>query len=358
MDANYESLTPEKLKAEMLAALDRSVETREGSYANTLLSPAAYQMYRIYQLMPQILLMAFPDSSAGEYIDKRAADFGIFRVQGKRAAVVLRFTAFSGTVLPSIPAGTVACTEDGLRFVTLADAVFHGLTAEVPAQAEAIGRIYNVDANTITVMAVNKGGLKSVTNPEEAVGGTDDETDEALLQRWHEHLRRPITSGNANHYIEWAKEIDGVTNVAVQPLWRGPGTVKVVIAGPDKDPVDGTVVAACAAHIEAERPIGAEVTVVSVQTVRVDVTAAVTLTSGSTIQAVETELSAALGRLLASMPYGQENLLRYSRGLALLLGCDGVEEYHTCTLNGGTENLTFAPEQTPVVGTVTVSEGG
>lgn len=357
MDVNYDSFTPERLKAEMLAALDESIETREGSYANTLLSPAAYQMYKIYQLMPQILLMAFPDETAGEYIDRRASDFGIVRVAGKRATVTLRFISGFSISLPEVPAGTVACTEDGLRFRTLEDAVFIDRTADVPAEAETIGRAYNVEANSITVMAVNIGGVVSVTNPEAAVGGTDDETDASLLSRWHEHLQRPISSGNINHYIAWAKETDGVARAEAQALWAGPGTVKVIVAGPDKDPVDETIVTACAAHIEEERPIGADVTVVSVRDRPVNVSAVVTLSPGHTAQAAAEEMSLALCHRLAQLPFGTESQLRYGQGLALLLNCEGVEDYQSFTLDEGTAALTFSAEETPVAGTVTITEG-
>ncbi len=206
MDVNYESYTPEKLKAEMLEVLSGTVETREGSYANTLVSPVAYQLYRIYQLMPLIELMAFPDETAGEFIDLRAGDFGITRTAGSAAAVVLRFTAAAATS-PQVPAGTVVCTEEGLRFVTTEAAVFSEGVADVTARAERIGRGYNVEANTITVMQVNVAGVSAVTNPKAAAGGADEESDAALLQRYHEHLQRPISSGNKNHYVAWAKEV-------------------------------------------------------------------------------------------------------------------------------------------------------
>ena len=144
MDAGYESMTPERLKAEILEILKGTMETREGSYANTLMSPVAYQLYKIYQLMPQILLMAFPDDTSGEYIDRRAH-------------VTVRFTASTAGASPKVPAGTLAVTEDGLRFVTQEDAVFAGGTAEVLALAEDIGRRYNVETGAVTGLSVNVG---------------------------------------------------------------------------------------------------------------------------------------------------------------------------------------------------------
>lgn len=358
MDASYENYTPEKLKADMLAALEGSVETREGSYVNTLVSPMAYQLYKIYQLIPQILLMAFPDDTAGEFIDRRCADFGITRVAGTRAWVRVRFVTSFLTASPNIPAGTWVVTEDGLRFVTHESAVFAGGQAEVLATAERIGRAYNVEAGAITSLAVNVGGVAYVTNPAPAEGGTDDESDSSLLERFHEHLRRPVSSGNVNHYIAWAREVPGVGRASAVPIWNGPGTVKVIIAGPDKEAVDSTVVSACAQHIEAERPIGAAVTVVSVQARMVSVAAAVTLIPGHTAQEVASEMTQTLRELLAGLPFGQENLLRYSRALALLLDCEGVEEYHTFTLNETSANVTAEADETLTVGTVSVTVQG
>ena len=72
----YDELTPESIKASMLSDLTAKgvdVSIREGSYANTLVSVAAYQLFKMYQQFPSLLHMAFPDETSGEYIDKNAA---------------------------------------------------------------------------------------------------------------------------------------------------------------------------------------------------------------------------------------------------------------------------------------------
>ena len=112
MAGPYDSITPESIKQEILADLSGSAETREGSYANTLLSPGAYQIWLAYQMFPQIQMMIFPDASSGEYIDKRAADFGLQRTPGTYAEVGLTFTAYAPTA-NVVPVGT----EDGRRIV-------------------------------------------------------------------------------------------------------------------------------------------------------------------------------------------------------------------------------------------------
>ena len=62
----YDELTPESIKASMLSDLTAKgvdVSIREGSYANTLVSVAAYQLFKMYQQFPSLLHMAFPDET-------------------------------------------------------------------------------------------------------------------------------------------------------------------------------------------------------------------------------------------------------------------------------------------------------
>jgi uncharacterized phage protein gp47/JayE len=299
--------------------------------------------------------MAFPDETSGAYIDNRAGDFGLTRVAATYAEVELRVTTMGRVTLPE---GTVVCTEDGVRFITTAalSATKEGVYT-VHAIAEEAGRASNVEANSITKMNVNLVNVTAITNPAAAYGGADAETDGELLARYREFLRRPISSGNKNHYISWAKEVSGVANAAVVPIWAGPGTVKVIIGGPDQEPLDETVVADCAAHIEEERPIGAEVSIVSVKAKKIDVAATITLADGATVEQVQAELTAELDEWLAGYAFGEEKLLRYSRVLGLLLTCEGVEEYKALALCGGVANVALTDEETPQTGTVTILVG-
>jgi hypothetical protein len=44
-----------------------------------------------------------------------------------------------------------------------------------------------------------------------------------------------------NNYIYWAKECPGIFNAEVYPLHGGPGTVKVVVSGENRMPVDDEI---------------------------------------------------------------------------------------------------------------------
>lgn len=346
----YEDLTVEKIKSDILSRINTDIDTREGSFINDMISTVAYEIWKAYQSLGAVIPVAFVDETSGEYIDKRCAEYGLTRKPGTKAKTILIFSGADGTV---IPAGKVFLTAGGLEFITDEDVTIDSGTATVTATAAEIGDAYNVAAGTITKQYVNISGLTSVTNTP-ATGGTDPETDAALVKRLYERLRNSATSGNVTHYKQWALEVNGVGAAKVYPLWDGPGTVKVLIAGPDKEPVDETIVANCAAHIEENRPIGATVTVESAEGLAIDVAAAVIIDSTTTVEKVKEEFEKVLGEYLKNAAFAQYTIV-YNRIAYMLLGIDGVIDYVSLTINGGTENITIADNQVPVLGAVEVT---
>lgn len=355
----YDDLTPESIKAEMLAGLTvngEEIDTREGSYANTLVSVAAYQIWKLYQQFPALLSMVFPDETAGEYIDKNAEQIGMIRSGGRKASVSVTFAGKNGT---RIPKGTALYAPDsGLQFLTTEAASIQSGSAVVQAEAAEIGVAYNLPAKRIKSLYVNLSGVDAVTNLQPASGGADPESDAALFARYHARRVLPITSGNRYHYITWATEVPGVSFAGCVPLWNGPGTVKVVIAGADRKAVGEPIIAACAAHIEEVRPIGATVTVVSVAKRAIPMTAAVTLVDGATVTDVRDQLRKEFAALMAQLEFGVETEVPYSRFLACLLQCQGVANYSEFTVDGATSPVTIHAEESPEVGTVKISETG
>lgn len=351
----YDSVTPESIKAEMLADLTvkgADIDTREGSYSNILVSAAAYQIYKLYQQFPSFLSMLFPDETAGEFIDKNAAQVGMTRSAGVRARVVVTFAGENGTWLP---AGTALyAPESGLKFLTREDAVICDGTARTEAEAAEEGMEYNLPAGSITSLYVNVPGVFAVINPSPASGGADPESDKDFFARYHARRSLPITSGNRGHYITWATEVPGVAYANCIPLWSGNGTVKVIIAGADREPVSEWVLAECAAHIEDNRPIGASVTVVSVIRRAVPMTASITLMDGFTAQDVKQQLEEGVNGLLAGLAFGEKVYVPYSRFLAQLLQCPGVADYRAFTVDGEEKTVTIDPEEAPAVGTITI----
>ncbi len=346
----YENLTVENVKSEIIGRMTSDIDTREGSVINDMISATAYEIWKSYQALDAIIPIAYVDETSGEYIDKRCAEYGIVRKAGKKAAVILTLGGTAGTVIPK---AKIFLTADGLAFITNEQVVLKEGITTVIATAEEIGEKYNVEAGTITKQFVNLSGLASVTN-EAASGGTDAETDEALVARLYEYLQRPATSGNAHHYKQWALEVDGVGNAKVTPLWDGPGTIRVLIVGNNYEPVDSVIVNNCIDHIEENRPIGATVTVVSAKGFEINVKANITIESKVTMEAVQKAFKDALESYLSSIAFEAYTVV-YNRVAYMLLDIDGVVDYTTLTINGGSSNVVIGEEQVPILGTVVIA---
>lgn len=346
----FENITPESIKADILAAIDTTLDTREGSFLNEMISPVAMEIWKCYQSLNALIPIAFVDETSGPYIDRRSEEYGIKRKAGTKATAEITFTGTSGTV---IPAGTAFLTAGGLQFRLKEHVTLEGGAGAGILEAAYVGEAYNVGAGEITNIVRAIAGLTSFTNAA-ANGGTDPETDESLLARLNARRQTPATSGNAYHYRQWALEVNGVGDAKVMPLWDGPGTVKVLLVGPDKQPVDESVVSACVELIADEAPIGAAVTVESAEGLAINVTAAVTIDSTTTKAKVQEELVSKLDTYLKSIAFGSYTLL-YNRVAFFLLDIDGVIDFSSLTINGGTGNITIAESQVPVLGTVTVT---
>ena len=64
----FESMTPESIKSEMLGRVINAgvdVDAREGSYANVLLSEAAYVMWKYGQTLNGFIDILFPSANSG-----------------------------------------------------------------------------------------------------------------------------------------------------------------------------------------------------------------------------------------------------------------------------------------------------
>ena len=363
----YEDKTPETIKAAILAAIKQSqgLSTMAGGFADGVAGPVAEQLSEAYRALEGVPSMLFVDESSGGYIDLVGGQYySITRRVGTRAYCDISFSGTPGLVIPQ---GTAFLTAGGLAYSLLA-AVTLGRDGAGEGRLEAAeaGSAYNVEAGAIDRMYVNLTGLTDY-HSEAAAGGTDAESDAALLARIRERVQRPPTSGNGYQYRQWAMEIPGVGNAKVVELRGGPGTVGVTLVDSNDRAPSEEIVEAVEAHIEEERPVGAAVTVAAATEREVTVAAQVSLTGGAGAGAVQDAFRAALAGYLHTLiegKYGtvyykpaddQPYTLLYNRVLALLLNVEGVEDFASLTVNGGTADVTIQAGEIPVLGEVSVT---
>lgn len=349
----YESETFDTIMERMLARISDDIDKRQGSVVYDMLAPAAIELEQAYMEMDNVLNLGFADTTYGEYLDRRAAEQGLTRKAATAATTNVVITGQDGT---EIAVGDQFATNDTepIYFEATAAATISGGSATVPVQAVVAGSAGNVAANTITVAVGDLASIITVTNPQAATGGIDEESDDELLARYIEKVSKPITSGNKYQYESWAKSIAGVSDAKCYPLWNGPGTVKVVLVNEDKRTPSQSVIDAAATYIESQRPVGAEVTVVGVSELSIDVSAELTLQDGTDIEAVKSEITDNLTEYFKSIAF-VDNVVRYSRIANAIYDATGVIDYANLKVNNGTANIVLADDQVPVAGAVLVT---
>jgi len=347
----YESMTPEKLREDILENSGTEISTNEGSFASDMAAPVALGMSNAYGQLDKLLALMFLDTIDREFLEKRAEEFGIERKLGAKATGAITVSGSNGSVLP---AGAAVMTEDSLIFHTDAETVIESGTAKVSITAVGIGDAYNVSAGEINKLYRNYVGISGVVNETATVGGIDDETDEALRERLLIRIQTPATSGNAYHYRMWALESPGVGAAKVYPLWNGNGTVKVMVVGDDMQPVDDTIVTACAEYIESVRPIGATVTVISATAKEIAVAAKVVTDTSTTAFEVQEAFRNVLEEYIREIAF-DAYVFSYNKVGYLLMSIPGVVDFSSLKINGDTSNVTINTDEVPVLGEVTVS---
>ncbi len=363
----FDDRTPENLKKELLEKISPAagISALEGSFADAVAGPVAYQLSQFYRALPAVVSMLFIDASSGRYIDKVAQDYhGLSRHPGSKARCAV---TLSGNPGASVNKGSVFLTAEGQRFVLLDTVVIpargNGLGT---LEAEAVGAAYNVQAGAIVRMQVNPPGIASFETTA-AEGGTDTESDAALYQRVDDARKRPATSGNGWDFRRWAMEVDGVGEVKVVELWDGPGTVSLTVVGSDFHQPEDRIVQAVEAHVMECKPIGATPAVFPAFEVPIFVRAQVA-TLNASVEEIRDELTRRLKDLFQRMirqkyqsiyydwDSDTDYTLSYNRVLALLLSIDEVDSFVSLSLDGGTDDLVIPSDSIPVIGGVEVEE--
>ena len=223
----YEVIKDRILNDENIKKTELAVN--EGSITNSMVSALSVEEAKLYIDMMNLFRLAFIEEGFYDYLDKRVNEFGIYRKNGEYATGEVEF---KGTVGTRIDNGSII-RINGLDYSVIKDVVISETIEEnkSPIQANEVGVQYNVPIGSIFTIAEEITGLESIVATTEVEGGIDRETDEELRTRFYETQRNNATSGNVAHYEQWAKEVDGVYNAKVTPLWNGAGTVKVAIVG-------------------------------------------------------------------------------------------------------------------------------
>ena len=332
-----------RLKSNLKETLGSEISTIEGTFESDNIQANSYEFEKSYAEMEMIVEAAFADTSWDNFLTMRAAEMGVIRKEAVKAIGKVKVT---GTAGAKIIKGSLFATPDGTNFYTTADAVIGAdKTAEIAIEAQVAGNDGNVKENTIVKIPMSIPGVHEVTNEAVTYDGFDKETDEDLKTRYFLKVRTPATSGNKNHYKQWAMAVAGVGNAKVFPTWNGQNTVKVVIVEANNGTANEELIERCFGYIEEQRPIGAIVTVTTAQPKTVNISAKI-----DGILDLE-ELRKKVNLYFKTFGFDSGHVSIAKIG-AYLISCTNVNDYDNLKLNGTEENVNLEVEELPVIGEI------
>lgn len=228
-----------------VADAERWTDTRVGSFFQVVTEPGVREAARTYERMTEAVAAAVLIYSWGEYLDDHAEGRGVERLAAAFASGEVTFSGPAGTVISagvSVTAPPASPDDEPPTFeVVTGGVVAAGGSVTLAVRASEAGSGGNLAAGALTVAETPLPEGVTLSNALSMAGGTEPETDEALITRILISLQ-DRGSANVVSYRSWALEEEGVGKVTVIPLFAGAGTVLVVIRTPAGGPASGEVI--------------------------------------------------------------------------------------------------------------------
>lgn len=351
----------EQIKADMLGAISSTYDKSQNSFMHDAVAGTALELASLYMNLEFISEKLDVDNLEGEELDRHIYQrTGLKRKPATYATTQVTIRGEEGAVIEQ---GDLVASGDINYEVIESKQIDAGGVVEVAVRATNVGSGANVPQGAIDTFPVAINGAISVTNQEAVTNGYDAESDQEYLARYYERIRTPATSGNRYHYMNWAKEVTGVGDAKVTPLWAGDNTVKITIIDSNKQPASADLVNNVQKHIdpnvsglgEGVAPIGAFATVESAQGKPINLSFNLTLETGRDLDGVVNNIRNEVSNYLKEIAF-VESVVSYARVGSSILGANGVVDYTNLLVNQGTQNIELTEFQVPIIGEVIAND--
>lgn len=197
------------ISAQMRAALavsDPELDTSIGTTTRKIIDAVAEAISEGYIDQHMLAYQYDINSKTGSDLDDFTQLFGLARLAAKRATGFVIFTRPQGStnspvIVPiNTQVGTLDTVPQIAMTVTAATIQIGQRSVVVPVQSLTAGPSGNSPAGAISTILTPVAGSLSVTNVEALSGGTDQETDDELRERWKKTVFRSL-AGTEQMYL-------------------------------------------------------------------------------------------------------------------------------------------------------------
>ncbi len=306
----------------------------------------------IFESVARIVEQLYIDARNGYTNNLRAIPYSVFdftQKAGQKASVDVVFTRNAAlSSVSTIPSGT-RVSNGSLVFITTEDATIPANeinSNSVAASAENEGLEYNVKENTITTIESNLSAeIVSVTNPSQATGGTDAETQTQMLRRF-KYFINGLQGSNKYGIMAGVLGVEGVRSVSIDEHFPpksniynftvyvddGTGAMTPALKNEITDLINGTDT--------EENPglraagLNVEVTTATLVPISIEVTATIYRVEEARIRSdIATKLQEYINGL------GIHENVVLSSIIVLLKQISGITDISGLTVNGSTDNI-------------------
>lgn len=353
----------------MLNRVPADLDRRQGSIIYDTLAAAAVELSDAYLEREAIRALGFASSSNGEWLDKKVAEHGLSR-QGATAALRWGFFFADKDKLQyfsDVPIGSIYSINS--VDYTVKEMVSEGVFTMECTQKGNIGNIFYgelLPKDYIQGLAVAE--LGAPIKP-----GEDQESDDALYQRFVEWITRPPFGGNRSDYHEYFRKIEGIGSVKLFRADPEKGYVRAIILGADWLPPDDDLVESTQEKIDpydhqgqglGMAPMCHNVTVYGAKGKTIDISANLRLLEGVTLNHVEGIINSKLAEYFESLriewanyitpdrPYYVETAIIKAKIETLIFENAGIRDVRSILIDNQEDNLILAEEEVPILGQV------
>lgn len=332
----------DRVDTDIKGGLDITTVLRR-SFLGVLSRAIAGMSHLMLGYLTWVAKQVFPDTAELEFLNRWASIWGITRNEATFAQFTIRFTGTDGGVIPE---DTILQRADGTQYQTDVEGTVGETTpglVDVQVTAVLSGSAGDMDVAQTMNLLSPIASVDSEAIIQTIVTDADDtESDDSLRERLVTRLQLPPLGGSANDYIQWQREVTGVTRSWVLPLHLGPGTVGCSFVVDNETPIIPipAKVTEVQDYIDFRKPVTALVTVFAPNEASLDMTIAIKPNTVPVQNAIITELEDLIKRdAQVAGSYGgpsitnDGSLLLSKIRQAVSLGID-LEDFEITLING------------------------
>lgn len=363
MNSNYIARTKTQILDNLLEKTSNEYIKIPGSFIYDFNKTVAIELSKAEEAIQSIWEYFYIDKLKGEELEQRI--FELQGIQRKTATFATGELTISGNGQISI--GDLFESINGVQFKSIEDKYINN-NGVINIRAVKPGISGNVGARSITKMPITIPGIKSVINNVETRDGFDSESDESLRNRYYIKVQAPATSGNKYHYELWAREVPGIGDCYVIPLWNGHNTVKVIVINDLKEPASPALVEKVQNYIDpkgarnetwgcgaGQAPIGAYCTVESALKKDININLTLTKEHNVDLENLKLKIKENIINFLKEIAF-KKTYVSYALLSNAILQTPGVVEWSDLTVNDGIKNIELLKSEVAVLNEISIKE--